>query len=130
LVIVSWNLVISLMSSHRIERVNTLIRREISELIQHHLRDPRLAEFVAVTGVETSADLQYAKIFVSCIGGQQEETKVLAVLNAAAGFLRSELAKKVRLRHTPELSFYWDDSIERGDRILRLLDQVSTEREE
>jgi ribosome-binding factor A len=118
------------MSSHRIERVNTLIRREISELIQHHLRDPRLAEFVAVTAVETSADLHYAKIFVSCIAGQQEETKVLAVLNAAAGFLRSELAKKVRLRHTPELSFYWDDSIERGDRILRLLDQVNAEQED
>jgi ribosome-binding factor A len=83
-----------------------------------------------VTAVETSTDLQYAKIFVSCIGGQQEQAKVLAVLNAAAGFLRSELAKKVRLRHTPELSFYWDDSIERGDRILRLLDQVSAEQED
>jgi ribosome-binding factor A len=106
------------MSSHRIERVNTLIRREISELIQHHLRDPRLAEFVAVTDVETSGDLQ------------QEEAKVLSVLNAAAGHLRSELAKKVRLRHTPELSFHWDNSIEHGDRILRLLDQVSAERED
>jgi ribosome-binding factor A len=113
--------------SHRIERVNTLLRREISELIQHHLRDPRLAEFITVTDVETSADLKYAKIYVSCISGQQEEAKVLAVLNAAAGHLRSELAKKVRLRHTPELSFHWDNSIERGDRILRLLDQVSAE---
>jgi ribosome-binding factor A len=118
------------MSSHRIERVNTLIRREISELIQHHLRDPRLAEFVAVTDVETSGDLQHAKIFVSCMGGQQEEAKVLSVLNAAAGHLRSELAKQVRLRHTPELSFHWDNSIEHGDRILRLLDQVSAERED
>jgi ribosome-binding factor A len=116
--------------SHRIERVNTLIRREISELIQHHLRDPRLAEFVTVTAVETTADLKYAKVFVSSIGGQQEEAKVLKVLNAAAGFLRSELAKKVRLRHTPELSFHWDSSIEHGDRILRLLDQVSAEHED
>jgi ribosome-binding factor A len=118
------------MSSHRIERINTLIRREVSELIQHHLRDPRLAEFVAVTDVDTTADLKYARVFVSSIGGQQDQEGVLKVLNAAAGHLRSELAKKVRLRHTPELTFHWDDSIERGDRILRLLDQVSAERED
>jgi ribosome-binding factor A len=113
--------------SHRIERVNTLLRREISDLIQHHLRDPRIDEFVAVTEVDTSADLQYAKVFVSCISGQQEEQKVLGVLNAAAGFLRSELAKSVRLRRVPVLNFYWDNSIEHGDRILRLLDQVNAE---
>jgi ribosome-binding factor A len=118
------------MSSHRIERVNTLLRREISEIIQHHLRDPRLGEFVAVTAVETTADLKFAKVFVSSIGGQQEEARTLGVLNAAAGYLRSELAKNVRLRHTPELSFHWDNSIEHGDRILRLLDQVSAEHED
>jgi ribosome-binding factor A len=113
--------------SHRIERVNTLIRRELSDIIQHQLRDPRLDEFVAVTEVDTSADLKYARIYVSSLAGQQEEAKVLAVLSAAAGFLRSELAKKVRLRRTPELSFHWDNSIEHGDRILRLIDQVSSE---
>jgi ribosome-binding factor A len=115
--------------SHRIERVNTLIRRELSDIIQHQLRDPRLDEFITVTEVDTSADLKYAKIYVSSISGQREETKVLAVLDAAAGFLRSELAKKVRLRHTPELSFHWDNSIEHGDHILRLIDQVSSEYE-
>jgi ribosome-binding factor A len=117
------------MSSHRIERVNTLIRREISELIQHHLRDPRLAEFVTVTDVETTADLKHSKVFVSSIGGQKDEAGVLAALTAAAGYLRSELAKRVR-RYMPELSFYWDNSIERGDHILRLLDQVSAEHED
>jgi len=115
------------MSSHRIERVNTLIRKELSELIQYHLRDPRLSEFVTVTGVETAADLKSAKVFISSIGGSQEKDKILKVLNAATGFLRSELAKKIRMRYTPDLSFYWDSSIERGDRILRLLDQVSAE---
>ncbi len=118
------------MSSHRIERVNTLIRREISELIQHHLRDPRLAEFVTVTDVETTADLKHSKVFVSSIGGQKDEAGVLAALTAAAGYLRSELARRVRLRYMPELSFHWDNSIERGDRILRLLDQVSAEHED
>jgi ribosome-binding factor A len=116
--------------SHRIERVNTLIRREISDLIQHHLKDPRLDEFVSVTEVVTTADLKHARVFISSISGQQEKTRVLAALNSATGFLRSELAKKVRLRHTPELSFHWDNSIEHGDRILRLLDQVSAEQED
>jgi len=116
--------------AYRIERVNGQIRREISELIQHQLRDPRLDEFVAVTEVDTSSDLKYAKVFVSCFGGQEQEQKILGVLNAAAGFLRSELAKSVNLRRTPELSFHWDNSIEHGDHILRLIDQTSAEYKE
>jgi ribosome-binding factor A len=116
--------------SHRIERVNALIQREISELIQRELRDPRLHEFIVVTEVDTSPDLKYAKIYISCISGQQEEEKILSVLNSAAGFLRTELAKKVRLRYTPELNFIWDNSIEHGDKILRLLDQVNAEHQE
>jgi ribosome-binding factor A len=113
--------------AHHIERVNGLIRRDISELIQHQIRDPRLDEFVAVTEVDTSSDLKYAKIFVSSMSGQQNEKKILEVLNSAAGFLRSELAKKANLRRTPELSFHWDNSIEHGDRILRLIDEASAE---
>ncbi len=116
--------------AHHIERVNTLIRREISELIQRELKDPRLDEFIAVTAVETSSDLKYAKVFVSSIGGQQQEKKILGVLNAASGFLRSQLARKANLRRTPELTFHWDNSIEHGDHILRLIDQTSAEYKE
>jgi len=111
--------------AYHIERVNTLIRREISELIQQELRDPRLDEFIVVTEVDTSPDLKYAKVFVSCMSGQQEEQKILGILNSASGFLRTELAKNARLRRTPELSFHWDNSIEHGDRILRLIDEVT-----
>ena len=110
--------------SHRIERVNTLIRREISGLIQHQLRDPRIDEFVAITEVVTSPDLKYAKVYVSCINGQQEEEKILGVLNTAAGFLRTELARNVRMRRVPELTFLWDNSIEHGDHILQLIDEL------
>ena len=116
--------------THRIERVNNLIRREISELIQRQVKDPRLDSFVTVNQVTTSSDLKYAKVFVSCINGKQEEQKTLGVLNAAAGYLRTELAKNLRLRRIPELSFYWDNSIEQGDRILRLLDQINSEQED
>ncbi len=70
-----------------------------------------------------------AKVFVSSIGGQEEEVKVLEALNSAAGFLRTELAKNVRMRRVPELHFIWDSSIEHGDQILRLLDQVNAEQE-
>ena len=115
--------------AHHIERVNSLIRREISELIQRQVKDPRLDAFVAVTAVATSPDLKHAKVFVSCISGKQEEEKILSVLTAASGFLRKELARNLKLRRIPELSFHWDDSIEHGDRILRLLDQVSAEQE-
>jgi ribosome-binding factor A len=111
--------------SHRMERVNTLLKREISGLIQNELRDPRLDEFIAVTEVDTSQDLQYAKVFVSSLSGQQEEAKILGILNGASGFLRTALAHTVTLRRVPELHFLWDNSIEHGDHILRLIDEVT-----
>ena len=111
--------------AHRVERINTQFKREISELILRELRDPRLDEFVSVTEVNVSPDLRYARVYVSSVGGQQKETQILGALSSAAGFLRSELAKKIRLHRMPELHFVWDNSIEKGDRILRLIDEVS-----
>jgi len=115
--------------AHRIERVNSLIRREISELIQHQIKDPRLGTFVSVTAVTTTPDLKYAKVFVSSIGSQEEKQKTLNVLIGASGFFRKELTRQLKLRHIPELSFHWDDSIERGDRLLRLIDEVNSEQD-
>ena len=113
--------------SHRIERVNNLIRQEISELLQREVRDPRLSHFVAVTEVSTSADLRHAKVFVSCISSKEEKEETLNALTAASGFFRRELTKQLRLRRIPELSFHWDDSIERGDHLLRLMDQLDSQ---
>ncbi len=110
--------------AHRVERINTQFKRELSELILRELRDPRLDEFVSVTEVDVSPDLRNAKVYVSSVGGQQKETQILGALSSAAGFMRSALAKKIRLRRMPELHFLWDNSIEKGDRILRLLDEV------
>ena len=112
---------------HRIERVNSLIRQEISELLQRQVKDPRLGSFVAVTDVSTSPDLRQAKIFVSRIGSEEEKQETLNVLAAASGFFRNELAKRLRLRHIPELNFQWDDSIEQGDYLLQLIDEVSSD---
>ena len=113
--------------AHRIERVNSLIRQEISQLLQRQVKDPRLGNFVAVTEVSLSPDLRYAKVFVSCIGSEEEKQATLSGLAAASGFLRNQLAKRLRLRRVPELSFQWDDSIERGAHLLQLIDEVSTD---
>jgi len=113
--------------AHRIERVNSLIRQEISELLRRQVKDPRLGNLVAVTGVSTSPDLRHAKIFVSRMGSEEEKQETLSVLASASGFFRNELAKRLRLRHIPELSFQWDDSIERGDYLLQLIDEVSSD---
>ena len=111
--------------ARRIERVNHLIRREISELLQRQVKDPRLSSFVTITEVTTSPDLKYAKVFVSCIGSGEKKKETLRVLAVASGFFRGELAKRLRLRHIPELDFQWDDSIQQGAHILELIDRVS-----
>jgi len=115
--------------THRIERVNNLIRREISELLQRQVKDPRLGSFVIVTEVSTSPDLKYAKIFVSRIGSEEEKQETLSALAGASRFLRNELIKRLKLRRIPELSFHWDDSIERGAHLLQLIDEISLDRE-
>ena len=113
--------------AHRIERVNSLIRQEISELLQRQVKDPRLGTFVVVTEVATSPDLKYARVFVSHIASEEERRETMDVLTAASGFFRRELTKRLDLSRIPELKFQWDDSIERGDRILQLIDRVSEE---
>ncbi len=109
----------------RIERVNHLIRLEISELLQRHIKDPRLSSLIGVTEVITTPDLRYARVFVSCICNEKEKQEILKALESASGFMRNELCKRISLRRIPELSFQWDDSIERGTRILDLIDRVS-----
>jgi ribosome-binding factor A len=110
--------------AHRIERVNSLIRQEVSELLRRQVKDPRLGSFITVTEVSTSPDLKYARVFVSWIASEEKKKETLEGLATASGFLRKELAKRLELRRIPELNFQWDDSIERGDHILTLIDSV------
>ena len=114
--------------AHRIERVNSLIRQEISQLLQRQVKDPRLGNFIAVTEVSTSADLKYAKVFVSRMGSEEEKQETLSALASASGFFRRELARRLKLRYIPVLSFQWDDSIERGDHLLQLIEEVTPEK--
>ena len=111
--------------SHRIQRVNNLLRHEISELLQRQVKDPRLGTFIIISEVSTSSDLKYAKISISHIASEEEKREILSALANASGFFRRELAKRLDLPRIPELSFQWDDSIAQGDRILQLIDQVN-----
>ena len=69
--------------------------------------------------------MKHAKVYVSCVQGEEDRQEILGVLASAAGFFRREMAVNLRLRRVPELTFQWDDSIERGDQVLRLIDQVT-----
>lgn len=111
--------------AHRIGRVNSLIRQEISELLTRQVKDPRLGNFIAVTEVSTSPDLKSAKVFISHLGSEEEKKQTLNALSSASGYFRRELAKRLKLRCVPELSFQWDDSIAHGDHILQLIDEVT-----
>lgn len=115
--------------THHIERVNSLIRHEISDLLQRQVKDPRLGNFISVTAVDTSSDMRHAKVFVSRLEGQEEKKETLGVLASAAGFFRKELATRLKLRRVPELNFQWDDSLERGDHLLQLIDRVSPDKD-
>jgi len=111
--------------SRRTERLNKVIKQEISKLLEREVNDPRLSSPISVTQVSLSPDLKYAKIFVSLLGNENNKTEMLAGFNAASGFLRRELASRLRLRYAPQLSFHYDDSIERGARLLELIGRVS-----
>jgi ribosome-binding factor A len=116
--------------TRRLERVNSLIREEISDLLRIQVKDPRLGNFISITEVSTSPDLKHATVFVSYIGGVEERRETIAALSSASGFFHRELTKRLKMRHVPELSFQWDDSIERGDRISRIMDRIATQQED
>ena len=112
--------------SRRTERLNHLLRQEITDLLQREAKDPRLSAMVSVTRVSVSSDLRYAKVFVSVLGTEEEKKGLLAGLHAASGFLRRELASRLSLRYTPDLSFVYDDTMEQAGKVIQLIDQVSS----
>lgn len=116
------------MAQHRIIRVGEEIRRELAEIIREDLKDPRLKEsLVSVTHVDVAKDLRYAAVYLSCLGTGAEEKEIMAVFKQAAGFLRTELARRLNLRFTPELTFKFDSSIQKGARINQLLKEAGEE---
>ncbi|MCR6096088.1 30S ribosome-binding factor RbfA [Salipaludibacillus agaradhaerens] len=114
------------MSKVRANRVGEQIKKELTDIIQRGLKDPRIG-FVTVTDVEVTGDLQQATAFITVFGEEEEKEKTLQALEKAKGFIRSEIGKRIQLRKTPELTFSFDKSIEQGNRIDALLRKLNEE---
>jgi ribosome-binding factor A len=110
------------MTADRIRRVNEAVREVLSGAITTELKDPRVG-FVTVTAVETSPDLRHARVYVSVLGNPGERRRSLKALDSAHGFLQRRVGSELRMKHTPQLHFVYDDTPERGMRITELLDQ-------
>lgn len=111
----------------RVRRISDRIHQELSLVFQREVADPRLA-MVTVTAVEVDRELAFATIYVTALGTQDRMNEVLSALESARGYLRRELAARVRLRSFPQLRFQWDLSYERGTRIDELLDMLNSDR--
>lgn len=115
-------------TSRRVSRVSALIKREISQMLLNEIKDDRVgAGMVSITDVDVSGDLQHAKVFVSIYGTEEAKVETMEGLRSSANFVRRELGTRMRLRRTPEVVFLEDRSLERGDRMLQLLNQISQE---
>ncbi len=112
------------MAKFRVGRVAEQIKKELSLILQTEFKDPRLG-FITVTGVDLTNDLSQAKVYLSVMGSDEQKEETLKALGKGTGYLRSELGKRIRMRHTPELLFKFDTSIEYGSRIENLLQQIN-----
>jgi len=111
------------------DRLNSLLKEVISEVIKRDVRNPHVTDLMSITRVQISKDLHYAKVYVSVIGAEQQKVETLDALNSAAGFIAVNSSKKVTMRYFPELTFKLDDSVDKHMRIEELLGQINQERE-
>jgi ribosome-binding factor A len=112
------------MAQGRIRRVDEAVRAVLGDAIAKDLQDPRVG-FVTVTAVNTSPDLRHARVFVSVLGDEQARVDSLEGLRSAHGYLQARVASELRLKHTPTLTFVYDDSVDRGMRVTSLIDSVA-----
>jgi len=111
------------MAKYRSGRLAEEFKREISAILKDDLKDPRIG-FVSVVSAEVSADLHHAKVWVSVMGDEETVRECMAALKKAAGYVRREIARRIDLRHTPEIEFIYDDSIVHGAKITQMLREV------
>ena len=109
--------------SDRMRRVNAAVREVLSEAVGE-LKDPRIG-FVTITGVKTSSDLQQAVVFVSVFGSERKREQTIEGLQAAHGILQGRIARELRLKRTPQLTFEYDPTVERGVRMTQLIDELA-----
>lgn len=109
----------------RISRINDEILKELSQILSFELKDPRIGVMTSVTRVDTTADLKFCKVYYSVLGNDDDKKNVASGLKNANGFMRHLLAERINLRHTPELIFKLDESLEYGVRMSKLIDEVT-----
>ncbi len=113
------------MKKYRKEKLNELLKRELSELIFKEVKDPRITGFITVTEVEISKDLKSAKVYISIFDiSEKGKEKCLKGLNCSNNFLKYRLSKNLKLRYTPDLEFIYDESIDQGFKIIDKLDEI------
>lgn len=106
-------------------RINGEVRKEMSRIIREELKDPRIPEMTSVTDVEVTGDLKFAKIYISVLGNESDKQGAMEGLRSANSFIRSQLAKNVNLRNTPELTFVLDESIEYGAKMSKKIAELN-----
>lgn len=116
------------MVKKRTDRLNSLLKEVISDVIRKEVKNPHVNELITVTRVDITKDLHYAKVYVSVIGSESDKHETLAALNSAAGFIAVNASKKVVMRYFPALTFKLDDSLDKQMRIEELLHKISDER--
>lgn len=117
------------MSKQRIDRLNSLLKEVISEVIRRDVHNPHVSELASVTRVDISKDLHHAKVYVSILGSVEEKAKVMEALQSAAGFIGVVASKKVVMRFFPALRFLLDDTVDKQMRIENLLREIQHEKE-
>ena len=115
-------------NSNRMDKINEELKKELSVIIDNNLKNPHITGMISVTKVKTSPDLRYARVYISLLNCKNVK-ETLDGLKSASGFMRTELAKRVNLRYTPELRFEIDDSMEYGARIENILKEIIPNKE-
>lgn len=119
------------MSKKYEKRINELVRMHVCELLERQLNDPRVTDAqITVTDVEVTPDTKYAKVFYSLIGDEAQKAEAAEGLRSAQGWISHELGQRLRTRNTPHVTFHFDESLERGDRMSRLLDELKAQEQE
>lgn len=117
---------VAMASGTRVERVAQAIKEEISRILHDELKDPRIG-FVTLTRVELTADLRYARVYVSILGSEEEQRVVWGGIESAAGFIRRLVGQRLRLRFAPEIRFVRDESLVASDRVSQVIEQLRRE---
>lgn len=115
--------------NYRASRLAEVIKKELSDLFQKEVKDPRV-KFLTIVDVEVTGDLRHAKVFVSTLKEKNDPAELMEGLEKATGYLRKELGQRIDVRHTPEIRFIYDRSIERGQRINQILNELKGEENE